>query len=225
LANVQRSFRKGLRSSRWTVWPGLGRKGPIFDIREIREDSFDSHLLEEFEDPVEPDPERIFAIRDGLHDGDDRRGDPRSHQRSIPGSSSTSGRSRTSRRKSGPTGQGQRPGALESPPPQGLRLPEPLLRKAKEYGFSDIQIGYLLGFDEEAARAMRQEAGIRPAYKLVDTCGAEFEPIPLTTTPRTRRWTNRMSPQKKKVMILGEAPNRSVRESVTTTAVFTPLLP
>ena len=70
----------------------------------------------------------------------------------------------------------QGPGALEeSLTPDQLRLPEPLLRKAKEFGFSDFQLGHLLGVDETTLRNMRKEKGIQPTYKLVDTCGAEFE--------------------------------------------------
>ena len=61
--------------------------------------------------------------------------------------------------------------------PDQFRLPDPLLRKAKEFGYSDFQLGYLLGFDETTLRNMRREKGILPTYKLVDTCGAEFEAI------------------------------------------------
>ena len=56
--------------------------------------------------------------------------------------------------------------------PDQLQLPEPLLRKAKEFGFSDFQLGHLLGFDETTLRNVRKEKGILPTYKLVDTCGA-----------------------------------------------------
>ncbi len=50
-----------------------------------------------------------------------------------------------------------------------------LLRKAKEYGFSDKQLGKLLGMEESMIYKFRKERGILPTYKLVDTCGAEFE--------------------------------------------------
>lgn len=50
-----------------------------------------------------------------------------------------------------------------------------LLRKAKEYGFSDKQLGKLLGMEERMIYKFRKERGILPTYKLVDTCGAEFE--------------------------------------------------
>ena len=92
--------------------------------------------------------------------------------------------------------------------PHQLRLPEPLLRKAKEYGFSDFQLGYLLGFDETTLRKMRKEKGIIPTYKLVDTCGAEFEAYtPYYYSTYEMENESKIS-SKKKVMILGGGPNR-----------------
>ncbi len=83
-----------------------------------------------------------------------------------------------------------------------------MLRKAKEYGFSDIYLSELLGTDEVKVRRLRQKHDIRPVYKMVDTCGAEFEahtPYLYSTyedvcesEPTVRR----------KVMILGGGPNR-----------------
>ncbi len=50
-----------------------------------------------------------------------------------------------------------------------------LLKKAKEFGFSDLQIARLLNQTEDTIRKWRQGLGIKPNYKLVDTCAAEFE--------------------------------------------------
>ena len=50
-----------------------------------------------------------------------------------------------------------------------------LILDAKKYGFSDRRLAYLLGMKEDAVRKMRYDLGIRPVYKRVDTCGAEFE--------------------------------------------------
>ncbi len=50
-----------------------------------------------------------------------------------------------------------------------------LLRDAKEYGFSDRRIAELTGKTEAEIRSLRNEFGIKPVYKLVDTCAAEFE--------------------------------------------------
>jgi carbamoyl-phosphate synthase large subunit len=50
-----------------------------------------------------------------------------------------------------------------------------LMRRAKRLGFSDEQIGALAGELPERVRLHRLEWGIRPAYKMVDTCAAEFD--------------------------------------------------
>jgi carbamoyl-phosphate synthase large subunit len=92
--------------------------------------------------------------------------------------------------------------------PDQLQLPESLLRKAKEFGFSDYQLGYLLGFDESTLRNMRKEKGILPTYKLVDTCGAEFEAYtPYYYSTYETEDESKVS-TRKKVMILGGGPNR-----------------
>lgn len=49
------------------------------------------------------------------------------------------------------------------------------LRKAKQNGFSDVQISHSLGISEEEVRRLRIENGIVPVFKLVDTCAGEFE--------------------------------------------------
>ena len=50
----------------------------------------------------------------------------------------------------------------------------PLLRRAKRHGFSDHQIGRIRNLAEDVVRGVRQALGIRPVYKTVDTCAAEF---------------------------------------------------
>jgi len=50
-----------------------------------------------------------------------------------------------------------------------------LFQKAKEFGFSDLQLARLLNQNEETIRNWRKELGIKPDYKLVDTCAGEFE--------------------------------------------------
>jgi len=54
-------------------------------------------------------------------------------------------------------------------------IPTPLLQEAKQCGFSDSQIARLLDREESFIRKMRKKRKIRPVYKLVDTCAAEFE--------------------------------------------------
>ena len=55
------------------------------------------------------------------------------------------------------------------------RLTPQLMREAKRIGFSDRQIGALSDIDPERVRSLRRQWNIRPVYKMVDTCAAEFE--------------------------------------------------
>ena len=88
------------------------------------------------------------------------------------------------------------------------RISKELLREAKEYGFSDRQLAYLLDSDEESIRNLRKGYGIEATFKLVDTCAAEFEAYTpyYYSTYETEDETR--SGSKKKVMILGGGPNR-----------------
>ncbi|MDA8403246.1 MAG: carbamoyl-phosphate synthase large subunit, partial [Desulfobacteraceae bacterium] len=83
------------------------------------------------------------------------------------------------------------------------------LRKAKAWGFSDTQIAYLAGFEnEDAVRALRKTHHLSPVYKLVDTCAAEFKAAtPYYYSTYETECEARVS-DKKKVMILGGGPNR-----------------
>jgi len=82
------------------------------------------------------------------------------------------------------------------------------VRYAKSWGFSDVRLAQLSGSDEETVRQLRIKHGIKPVYKLVDTCAAEFEaytPYYYSTyeTEDEARPTGRP-----KVVILGGGPNR-----------------
>jgi len=83
-----------------------------------------------------------------------------------------------------------------------------LMRKAKQYGFSDKYLASLLGISEQVLRKRRQKAGISAVYKTVDTCGAEFEAYTpyLYSTFEDECESN--PSQRKKVIILGGGPNR-----------------
>ena len=82
------------------------------------------------------------------------------------------------------------------------------LKQAKEFGFSDVQLGFLTGRGTAAVRAMRKAHHLQPVYKLVDTCAAEFE---AATPYYYSTWETeneaRLS-DARKIMILGGGPNR-----------------
>ncbi len=83
-----------------------------------------------------------------------------------------------------------------------------LLRRAKELGFSDRRIGELIGLKEDQVRELREKQGIRPVWKVVDTCAGEFE----SETPyfySTYEEEDEVPPLSgPKAIILGSGPNR-----------------
>ncbi len=93
---------------------------------------------------------------------------------------------------------------------------DPLLfGQAKEFGFSDKQIAWILGETETAVRYKRKEIGLRPQFHKIDTCAAEFRAF----TPYfysgysggadvSEHEENAVPVQKKKILILGGGPNR-----------------
>ncbi|MFN5889365.1 MAG: carbamoyl-phosphate synthase large subunit [Bacteroidota bacterium] len=85
-----------------------------------------------------------------------------------------------------------------------------LLKQAKEKGFSDEQIAWLMGGNTSAEQVYnkRKELGITRVYKMVDTCSAEF-PSPTNYFYSTFDGENEsISSTKKKVFVLGSGPNR-----------------
>ena len=87
-------------------------------------------------------------------------------------------------------------------------LDDSALRNLKRKGFSDRRIGTIVGAGETAVRERRHELGVRPVFKRVDTCAAEFATstaymystyeVECESRPGTR----------KKIMVLGGGPNR-----------------
>lgn len=91
---------------------------------------------------------------------------------------------------------------------QAPHLSVELLRQAKSHGFSDAQIGQLRKASAEVIRELRLLLGVRPVYKTVDTCAAEFA----ATTPYHYSCYDQESELQPRtrpaVLILGSGPNR-----------------
>ncbi|KIA59873.1 carbamoyl-phosphate synthase large subunit [Nocardia vulneris] len=94
-------------------------------------------------------------------------------------------------------------------------LDEPLLRRAKHYGLSDGQLAALRPelAGETGVRALRHRLGVRPVFKTVDTCAAEFEaktPYHYSAYELDPAAESEVAPQRErdKVIILGSGPNR-----------------
>ncbi|VAX37858.1 Carbamoyl-phosphate synthase large chain [hydrothermal vent metagenome] len=92
-------------------------------------------------------------------------------------------------------------------------ISEEMLRKAKEYGFSDAQLAKILNRTENEVRQLRKDKGVTAVFKLVDTCAAEFEaytPYFYSTYEQENEGALQLEKvkKKKKIMILGGGPNR-----------------
>ncbi len=83
-----------------------------------------------------------------------------------------------------------------------------LLRHAKRHGLSDVQIGRLRGLDESVIRQLRWALDIRPVYKAVDTCAAEFEALTPYLYSTYEEESEVPTRTKQAVLILGSGPNR-----------------
>jgi carbamoyl-phosphate synthase large subunit len=83
-----------------------------------------------------------------------------------------------------------------------------LIRHAKRHGFSDRQLAAMRGVSEEVMRGVRHALGVRPVYKTVDTCAAEFAartPYHYSSYDEETEVAPRERPA---VIILGSGPNR-----------------
>jgi carbamoyl-phosphate synthase large subunit len=78
----------------------------------------------------------------------------------------------------------------------------------KRQGFSDRQIAYATKTTEDEVRTHRKSLGVIPAYKLVDTCAAEFEAETPYYYSTYEEETEVIPSTRRKVMILGGGPNR-----------------
>ncbi|PKO58076.1 MAG: carbamoyl phosphate synthase large subunit, partial [Betaproteobacteria bacterium HGW-Betaproteobacteria-19] len=82
------------------------------------------------------------------------------------------------------------------------------MRDLKRKGFSDRRVAKLLATDETAVRLHRHTLGVRPVYKRVDTCAAEFATSTAYMYSTYEDECEAQPTDKKKIMVLGGGPNR-----------------
>ncbi len=88
------------------------------------------------------------------------------------------------------------------------RIEAPLMRTAKEAGFSDSLIAKLIGSQRQPVRKKREKLGIQTQFRLVDTCAAEFEAFTPYYYSSYGAENEIQQNERKKIMILGGGPNR-----------------
>jgi carbamoyl-phosphate synthase large subunit len=94
----------------------------------------------------------------------------------------------------------------------GARSPDSITREelweAKQAGLSDRRLAAMWGLSAEDVIALRRKLGVRPVFKRVDTCAAEFESYTPYLYSCYEQEDEAEATRKKKVMILGSGPNR-----------------
>jgi len=90
----------------------------------------------------------------------------------------------------------------------GLLIDPVLLKRAKEHGFSDIRLADLLNVSELDIQNCRWQNDIRPVFKVVDTCAAEFQAFTPYLYSSYESECEASPTSKKKIIILGSGPNR-----------------
>ena len=96
--------------------------------------------------------------------------------------------------------------ALEGRPLDSLRADDMLDLKRK--GFSDRRLAALLGATQDQVRGHRQGLGVRPVYKRVDTCAAEFDTHTAYLYSTYEQECEARPTDRRKIMVLGGGPNR-----------------
>ena len=87
-------------------------------------------------------------------------------------------------------------------------MSDDLLRELKRTGFGDEELGAIMGVSSKIIAERREKAGLRPVYKRVDTCAAEFESFTPYLYGTYESECEAAPTDRPKVVILGSGPNR-----------------
>ena len=83
-----------------------------------------------------------------------------------------------------------------------------ILKKYKKMGFSDKGISELIGCDADEVYNLRKSLGIIPVYKMVDTCGGEFDALSPYYYSTYEEYDEVVVSDKRKIVVLGSGPIR-----------------
>lgn len=87
-------------------------------------------------------------------------------------------------------------------------LTKDMLYECKKYGFGDSYIANLLGVDGTEIRHLREQWGLKPSYKMVDTCAGEFEAVTPYYYSSYDQYDDAKPSKNTKVVVLGSGPIR-----------------
>ena len=87
-------------------------------------------------------------------------------------------------------------------------LTKELLKEAKKMGFSDKYLGQIFGYDEVSMIKLRLEMGIKPSYKMIDTCASEFSAYVPYFYSTYEPFNESIRSDRKKIIVIGSGPIR-----------------
>ena len=186
---IGRTFQESLQKALRGLETGIDGLTPVVQLP--LDDEGRNRLLEELR---MPGPDRLRYVADAFRAGlSHGRSPPRlAHRSLVPGAD------RGPRARGGPHRCGR----------HGRSSTHARLRALKRKGFSDSRLARLCGVTEQAIRERRHGFGMRPVYKRVDTCAAEFATSTAYLYSTYEEECEAAPTDRRKIMILGGGPNR-----------------